>query len=315
MQSDTIAVLGMGNMGRALIRALTRDGHRVVAWNRSDRSKQAADLDVVLAKDPASAVAASDVILSCLSGYDATCQILKMDGIARALNGKTLIQFSTGLPEEATAMAHWAVENRVQYLDGKISVVPESVGTKAAVMFYAGDEAVFQQHIGVLQSLAGNPVHLGADAAAACKGDFAFLCYFFLSTIGALYGTAFWQACGFDPQRFLSLVPNFTADILGRLPAFKRALASQDFTSQIQSTLKVDLNGAKLLAMSAQRVGLANEPSNFMVDCFQRAVDVILRKRIPARLCRCSSEDDAGRAHGSRNLWRTLVVNLAMSLS
>ncbi|TGS14249.1 NAD(P)-dependent oxidoreductase [Mesorhizobium sp. M2E.F.Ca.ET.209.01.1.1] len=163
MQLDAVTVLGMGNMGCALIRALTKGGHRVTAWNRSDRSQQAAKLGIALAKNTVTAIVASEVIIACLSSYEATHQVLESEEARRALEGKTLIQLSTGLPEQAMALAQWAAENRVPYLDGKIAVVPESIGLESAVIFWAGKKTVFRRHVATLRSLAGNPVYVGAD--------------------------------------------------------------------------------------------------------------------------------------------------------
>jgi hypothetical protein len=45
---------------------------------------------------------------------------------------------------------------------------------------------------------------------------------------------------------------------MNRLPSFQKALASGDFSTDIQSTLKVDMNGAKLLAATARQLGLSS---------------------------------------------------------
>src|SRR5437867_3205288 len=116
-----VAVLGLGNMGAALVRALKHGGHSVISWNRSNRSGLAADLGISLAPDPAAAIRLADTVITCLSSYSATDQVLVTEGVAVALRGKTLIQLSTGLPAEAMVMAAWAAGNQTRYLDGKIA--------------------------------------------------------------------------------------------------------------------------------------------------------------------------------------------------
>lgn len=273
MADQTVAVLGLGNMGAALARALKEGGYNVTAWNRSYRGVLATDLGISLAPDLTSAIKSSQTIISCLSNYAITRGVLEPHQEADALRGKSLIQLSTGLPAEASAMAAWARAKEIQYLDGKIAVVPKSIGLESTVIFYAGDRTVFEDHLPILGKLGGRPTFVGTEAEASSIADFGFLCFFFLSTIGLLYGSAFCQAAGLDEQRFLTLVPHFQKDISGRLPAFQKAIASDDFVNEIQSTLDVGLNGAELLTATARRLGLVPEPAEFIATCFRRAVE------------------------------------------
>ena len=51
----------------------------MTAWNRSTRPKLAEELGIEPAADPATAIGASEVILSCLSSYAATDEVLRFD--------------------------------------------------------------------------------------------------------------------------------------------------------------------------------------------------------------------------------------------
>lgn len=272
MDEQTVAVLGLGNMGRALVRALLADGHRVTGWNRTTVAELADCPGLTVLSDPAAAIRAAQTVIICVSSYAATHEILAQDGVEAALGGKTLVQLTTGRPEEASDLADWATRRGIRSLDGKIAVVPASIGLATTVIFYAGKEAVYASALPVLESLGGSPAYMGPEASAAAHADFAFLCYFFLSTIGLLYGAAFSKKAGLDPQRLLSLAPNFSKDMLDRVPSFRKALGSQDFSTEIQSSLKVDLNGARLLEETAAKLGLAAEPAAFISGCFDRAV-------------------------------------------
>lgn len=272
LQETSVAVFGLGNMGGALARALHRGGHPVTGWNRSDRSRAAAEWGIGYAHEAAAAVHGANLIIFCLSSYAASDEVLGLPGVAEALKGKVMVQLTTGLPDQARTMAEGAKGLGIRYLDGKIAVVPDSIGAGSAVIFYAGDQALFDAHRPVLQALGGAPTYVGADAGAASHADFAFLCYFFLSTIGLLYGAAFAGAAGIDPDKLLALAPNFSKDLLGRVPSFRKALATGDFMSEVQSSLRVDLNGARLLAETAAALRLDTAPADLMADAFARAV-------------------------------------------
>ena len=72
-----ITVIGLGNMGSALARVLVENGRSVTVWNRSpEKAAPLLDQGAVLASHPAAAVAASPVIIMCVSNYAAAQQIL-----------------------------------------------------------------------------------------------------------------------------------------------------------------------------------------------------------------------------------------------
>lgn len=273
MVSRTVTLLGLGNMGRALARAMKARGYDVIVWSRSDRSATAAELRVDWNPDIGEAIHSSEAVLACLSSYAATREVLDLAFERASLRGKSLIQLSTGLPDEAATLSGWAADRGLRYLDGKIAVVPASIGQETAVIFYSGLRQVFDDQQAVLRALGGSPTFVGEDPRAASMADFGFLCFFFLSTIGALYGASFYKAAGLDERTFLNLVPYFQADVAGRLPAIREAVSSGDFSSEIQSTLNVDLNGAELLLKSAKHLKLSRDPAWFIVDCFKSAVD------------------------------------------
>jgi len=68
-----VTVIGLGNMGAALTWAIYGAGHAVTVWNRSPaRSKPFSDEAITVARDVASAVEASSVIVVCID--DNRCQ-------------------------------------------------------------------------------------------------------------------------------------------------------------------------------------------------------------------------------------------------
>ena len=123
----TVSVLGLGRMGSALATALVNEGYDVTVWNRSDKPAPPNTKRVTTPEEAFDA----DVVVTCLSTYDVQKPLL-------SAKIKTLVNLTSGTPEEARATARWAAQNGVEYVDGVIMAVPQQIGTKQARILYSG---------------------------------------------------------------------------------------------------------------------------------------------------------------------------------
>ena len=72
-----VTVIGLGNMGSALARVLQENKRTVTVWNRSaDKAAPLVDMGAVLAPSAAAAIAASPLIIVCVTNYAASNHIL-----------------------------------------------------------------------------------------------------------------------------------------------------------------------------------------------------------------------------------------------
>ena len=121
-----VTVIGLGNMGSALARALRENGCTVTVWNRSsEKAVPLVEKGAVLAPSAAAAIAVSPIILVCLTNYAAANRIL--DDVATNLAGKSLVQFTTCSPQDARASETWAHDHEAEYLDCAITGSPSSM--------------------------------------------------------------------------------------------------------------------------------------------------------------------------------------------
>src|SRR5262245_56540756 len=126
---EQVSVIGLGLMGSALAEALLRARLSVTVWNRTaSRCTRFETLGARVASTAASAVAVSEVLLVCLSNYTATEEVLEARDVRTTLKGKTLIQLSSGTPQEAREAAARARELGTRYLDGAILAYPSHMG-------------------------------------------------------------------------------------------------------------------------------------------------------------------------------------------
>ena len=141
-----ISMIGLGAMGTALAKALLKAGHGVTVWNRTPRKM--APLEALGAKGAANvseAVQASPLVMVCIDNYAATDALFRADDVVPHLSGRTVIQLSTGTPEEARDSETWLRASGADYLDGAIESYPEGIGAADGRLLFCGSEAAFRR--------------------------------------------------------------------------------------------------------------------------------------------------------------------------
>src|SRR5215211_5825717 len=82
-----VTIIGLGNMGSALVRALLGNGHAVTMWNRSsEKAAPLVDIGAALAPSPSAAITDSPIIMVCVTNYAAANHIF--EEVAANLPGK-----------------------------------------------------------------------------------------------------------------------------------------------------------------------------------------------------------------------------------
>jgi 3-hydroxyisobutyrate dehydrogenase-like beta-hydroxyacid dehydrogenase len=265
-----VAVLGIGSMGTAIARALVAAGHHVTVWNRS-KDRLAALSGCRVAQTAADACRDAEVTFTCFSNFTATHDVLKQPGVVEALQGRALVAMSTATPDQVLNFQRFAEASGIGYLDAKIAVTPAQIGAPTAVIFFAGPHTLFSQAAPVLRVLAGRATFMGERIDGAVQGDFAFLSVYFAGTIGILHGAAFSRNSGMDIEQFFSLIPCFLDEINARSKSFRKMILAEDY-SDVQSALKTDLAGARLLANATAHAGMQNLFPDALIELMQDAI-------------------------------------------
>ncbi|MFC7714430.1 NAD(P)-binding domain-containing protein [Nonomuraea recticatena] len=79
-----------------------------------------------------------------------------LEPVTGSLEGRHLVNLTSGSPEQAREMDAWARSHGVGYLDGAIMTTPPGVGSQDMMFLYSGSEEVFQARREVL-SVLGDP--------------------------------------------------------------------------------------------------------------------------------------------------------------
>lgn len=205
-----ITVLGTGRMGSALARAFLQQNYTTTVWNRT--SSRLAPL-VALGARPATAVldavTASDIAVVNVNDYATGDTLLRQEGVAQALGGKLLVQFTSGSPKQARDTAAWAAKHGIRYLDGAIMATPDLIGGPQCTILYAGDVDAFDQYKAALLTLGANGVHVGADSGLASALDSALLMVMWGALFGTLQGVAICKAEELNLSAYASYLAPF----------------------------------------------------------------------------------------------------------
>jgi 3-hydroxyisobutyrate dehydrogenase-like beta-hydroxyacid dehydrogenase len=267
--SGKISVIGLGDMGGTLARTLLRKGWQVTVWNRNPARLQPFSAEgAQLASDPAEAIAASPVVIACLSNYAAMYEVLGRG--AAMLSGRTVVQFGNGTPQDAREGAAWAESHGAAYLDGTILAWPNQIGGDDTVILVSGGSDAFAHSRDALKALAGGIEHTGERVDQAAALGAASLAYLAGHWIGMAHALLIGRSEGLDLQAFAGMLADF-APVLGNDLRHMGRVISEDRYANPESTLQTAAADIANLVRQAHQTGIGDEFPAYAAGLFRRA--------------------------------------------
>ena len=226
-----VSVIGLGDMGSALAHTLLKNGYSVTVWNRStDKANPLTAAGAVLAGSVDEAIAASPATITCITSHDRTIQLL--ENLSISLEGKTIIELSTGGITEAETLSQLLSEKGADWLIGAISGYPSSVGNKELVLIMAGNQDVWERWSELINTLGGSSVRVG-DQASMIPTLFAAL---FTTRqgfmFGMIYGGLVCKKAGISLEAFARQVPM----TMGVLPSYHQYFSDSVVDEKFESS-------------------------------------------------------------------------------
>jgi 3-hydroxyisobutyrate dehydrogenase-like beta-hydroxyacid dehydrogenase len=210
MGETTVTMIGLGRMGSALARGLAKGGARVTVWNRDPAKAEALRGEgFAVAGSLADAIRASDTLAVSVLNYSASGGLLFGDQTRGLLKGKSIIEFTTGTPNEAREANRRAGENGAGYLDAAIMAYPSGIGTPEATILFSGSQAVFSRHEAMLRVVGGNTMYLGDKVGAAAALDLALLDFYYGANIAILHGASLCESEGLPLEIYAKALEGF----------------------------------------------------------------------------------------------------------
>jgi 3-hydroxyisobutyrate dehydrogenase-like beta-hydroxyacid dehydrogenase len=264
-------VIGLGNMGSALARALLESGRSVTVWNRTAGKAEAlVDKGATLAPSLAEAVDASPVVVTCVKNHQATTEML--GPVASQLAGRAVIDLSTGGAEEAEELVAMLTDAGAGWLIGMINAYPSGIGKAETSILCAGPQDVWDAHAGMIRVLGGASAHV-ATTAAAVPGLFAAM---FTARqgfmFGLIYGAAVCRKAGLPMEAFVAQIP-VTLGMAGNYAkTFTDTVPSQAYDNP-GATMAAYLAALDDVMATFKATGTTDEFPRLMRDLTEQAVD------------------------------------------
>ncbi|QSB15072.1 NAD(P)-dependent oxidoreductase [Natronosporangium hydrolyticum] len=246
-----VSVIGLGKMGAAMASALLTAGRRTTVWNRTLAKADALVASgAVRAESVADALRASPVAIISLGDYAAVRALLAAH--PDALADRTVVNLTTGTPEEARELAEWVTSRGADYLDGAMLAVPQTVGTQDGFFLYSGAAAGFDAHRATLDVLASSH-YLGEDPAVAELWDLALLGTGYATLIGFLHSLAILDTVQVPPAQFLPLATRWLHGMLAFLPELAGEVEAQQYGDGVSPVAMNRAAVANLIEASVRR--------------------------------------------------------------
>jgi 3-hydroxyisobutyrate dehydrogenase-like beta-hydroxyacid dehydrogenase len=237
--NQTVTLIGTGRMGSALAAALFNKGFATTVWNRTAaKTAPLARLGLRVAPSVLDAVVQADVVIVNINNYDATLQLLSHAEIEPALRGKTVVQLTTGTPDEAREMESWARPQGIEYLDGAIMSNPIDIGKPRGTVVYSGSEELFDRVKPVLLAFGDNAMFVGKEIGHASALDMAALAFATGAQLGFLQGYVVYEAENLPAGEYVPFIKSLMPVLEAMLTRLHGTIQSKDY-DDTQASLDV----------------------------------------------------------------------------
>jgi 3-hydroxyisobutyrate dehydrogenase-like beta-hydroxyacid dehydrogenase len=268
-----VTLIGLGEMGSALAKALIDAGHSITAWNRSpERLEKIVALGARGASDVPDAVKSSNVILVCVINYTATQKFLGTEEVIPYLRGKTLVQMGSGTPSEARDNEIWMKSHGGDYLDVSIQSYPEGIGAEDSLFFISGSQAAYELSLPFLKNFGGDLRYYGENVGAANTLDMGELICSLGKFVGFAHAARICEAEGVGLDQFASIFPEGepARELADMVHADNYALGD----IHPGASVRVWEGVVQLMQDHAQKSGINSEVPNFISALFKRTMDL-----------------------------------------
>lgn len=265
-----VTVIGLGLMGRALAHALVEAGHPTTVWNRSTGTARELVADGArLAASPAEAISASPLVIVCVSDYNAVHTIL--DPVAAAMEGRVIVNLSSGTSREGREMAAWAARHHGQYLDGAILTVPQGIGGADETIVFSGPSAAYYAYEPAFRHLAGRATYLGPDHGLASLHDAAVLSMMWGVLNSFLYGAALVTEADVKASALAPIIKNAITTMSGWLDGYGDQIDRGEYPGD-DATIATHVAAIEHLIEESRHHGISSELPEFFKVIADRGI-------------------------------------------
>ena len=246
--SRSVAVFGLGLMGRPLARVLAESGYDVTGWNRSRLDEGLVEGIHVGELDEA---AAAEALLLFLADTEAVGDVLRsLEPHLRP--GQLVVDMGTSHPSDSAERAARLAERGVAWVDAPVSGGPDAIVERRLAVMAGGNAADVARARPILEE-AGAVVHVGGPGAGHTVKliNQVIVCLTIEAVAEAL---ALAERCGLELDLVREALTGGSAD--SRILQVQGArMIAQDYTPAAKATIM--LKDLRLISELADSVGAA----------------------------------------------------------
>ncbi len=195
--SQSVSVIGLGDMGSSLARTLIEAGYQVSVWNRSrDKVDAIVSAGGIACSTPKEALLSNTHVLVCVADYSVWNRIIEDHSLQNEFKDRCLIQLTGGTFEEVVTHAAFIESHGGRLADGAIMCFPRQLGTSDASLLMSGVPAVLDECDDLLRTLAPDWTNLGDDVRLPSILSRSLVAGILTSFVGFLNGMAVCRAAG-----------------------------------------------------------------------------------------------------------------------
>ncbi|MFG1947897.1 NAD(P)-dependent oxidoreductase [Nonomuraea sp. NPDC048826] len=262
-----VTMIGLGPMGTAMAEAFMAAGHDVTVWNRTtSKADKLVAKGAALAAEPAT----GELLVISQLDYQAMYDSL---GEAR-LDGKTLVNLSSGTPAELREAAAWVAGRGGTLVTAGIMVPPPGVGQPGAYTFYSGPKDAFDRHAGTLEALSA-VTYVGADPGLAMLYYQAQLLIFWSALTSFMHAAALLRRAGVPPTAFAPFAKGLHGELAGEGPMGFLTILAGELESGVypgdENSLRMQAVGMGHVVETLRDAGLETTVPEALHRLFARA--------------------------------------------
>jgi len=164
-----VGYIGLGVMGRSIVRRLLAGGHQVTVWNRTrEKAEPLLGEGARWVHSPREAAAAGDLVFTMVTNTEAVQAVTEgEDGILAGLRpGAIYVDMSTASPTYTRALAERVAADGASMLDSPVSGTSLTVDQGKASLMVGGEPDAFERAKPVLEAIGPKVIHVGPSGSA-----------------------------------------------------------------------------------------------------------------------------------------------------
>eukprot|EP00929_Paragymnodinium_shiwhaense_P081485 TRINITY_DN42651_c0_g1_i1.p1 TRINITY_DN42651_c0_g1~~TRINITY_DN42651_c0_g1_i1.p1 ORF type:complete len:340 (+),score=73.75 TRINITY_DN42651_c0_g1_i1:80-1021(+) len=284
MASPSVCLLGLGAMGCQMVRRLREQGHNMAVWNRTESKAVALAAEeftgpCISSSTAAGAVSActdSAIVILIVTSTANVLEVLRQDGMGAALRGRTLMNITSGNPDDGRAVAKVVEEvagGECKFIDGAFSGNPTKARSGKGQLFLSSkDPAIVEDARQVLSDL-GSVTSCGGVGASRAV-DYAVVDLFFANLVSFMSNAAALEKEGADMKLCFGEIKKRLETVPAVLELYHERMKSrkeEDYDSNVTVSLATSQSYWESRLPYNNANGIPSDLANLMVDLLEKA--------------------------------------------